>query len=201
MQYKHELNCSNLCIASHTDVTVGTTIFEPSYFCIWNPFEDTEPVDFILKWVAITWLKDKPMWGVLCQRHALPRAGTSNCILHYLWSVIICPYVLDASWWHNTPHMIVLTMAVIETSLIGFLWRLVSSRAPHVWLFYTKSGFRESSIAHSWCKWGSCMIGAYLWIFGEFRALQLVLLAAFGVVDEPPAFCTMVHFGVCVFLE
>ena len=29
---------------------------------------------------------------------------------------------------------------------------------------------------------------------GEFQALQLVILAAFGVVDYPPASCMFVHF-------
>ena len=33
--------------------------------------------------------------------------------------------------------------------------------------------------------------------FEEFQALQLLLLAAFGSVDETLASCMMAHFGVC----
>ena len=36
---------------------------------------------------------------------------------------------------------------------------------------------------------------------GEFQALQLVLLVAFGTVDEPLAFCMIVHLWVCVFFH
>ena len=83
-------------------------------------------------------------------------------------------------------------MVFVLNILILGIW---CSTIPHLpgcfwpWTFFENVGF-NTVLTDPFMSHLATQLG---YSAGEFQALQLIVLAAFGVVDKPLAFCMLVH--------
>ena len=114
-----------------------------------------------------------------------------------------CHYILNRYLFHHDFIMIVVTitgnlMAInyLLIYILGFLYISNSSSANAQllgcfwpWTFSLNIGLNMFPLD----SLKSCLHSLLGYCTGEFQALQLIVLAAFGAVDWPPAPCMLVH--------